>query len=167
MDIIPFPLHIFTHFALAILVGYLAGRHFKQIKLGILIGFLGGFLIDLDHLLEYLLFFGPHFNLGYFLDGRQFLLSNQIHLWFHAWEYIPLLILAAIILKKHKILETILVTLALAMSVHLLTDSIINQYSLQYYSLAYRADNNFAVEKLLSPEEYLKHLEQRRELGLE
>lgn len=161
----PLSLHIFIHFVLAILIGYLCGRHFKQVSLGVMLGFIGGFLIDLDHVLEYLLFFNWHFDLWGFLAGRQFLLSDQIHLWFHAWEYIIVLLLGAWIFKKYKILELVLFTLAVAMSVHILSDSFINNFPLKYYSLSYRAEMNFAAEKLLSPEEYLKNVELKRELG--
>jgi len=166
MDIVPFPIHILIHFILAILIGLLIGLHFKKVWLGILTGFLGGFLIDLDHVLEYFLFFGPSFNLSYFFDGRQFLLSNKIYLWFHAWEYIPLLLLAALIFKKSRLAKTIFITLAFASGVHLLTDTLVNLCSVRNYSLLYRARGNFAVERILSPLDYEEHLEARRELGL-
>ena len=165
MNTIPLPFHLFIHFILAISVGYFCGRHFKQIKLGVIIGFIGGFLIDLDHVLEYLLFFNWHFDLFEFISGRQFLLSDQIHLWFHAWEYIIILLLGTWIFKKSKTAQLILFTLALAMSVHILSDSVINNFPLKYYSLSYRAEMNFAAEKLLSPQEYLENLELKRELG--
>jgi len=165
MSVISFPLHIFIHFALAILVGYICGRHFKRVILGVIIGFIGGFLIDLDHVLEYLLFFNWHFNFLNFIAGRQFLLSGQIHLWFHAWEYVIIFLLGAWIFKKYKTIELVLFILAVAMSVHILSDSVINNFPLKYYSLSYRAEMNFAAEKLLSPDEYLKNLELKRELG--
>jgi len=163
----PLPLHLFIHFVLALFVGFLAGKHFKKLELGLAIAFLGGFLIDFDHLLEYFLVFGFDFNLNYFLAGREFLVSNKIHLWFHAWEYVVLLLGLAWVFKKYKVIEMTLVTLALAIFVHLATDALINQYPLKYYSLLYRQEVNFAAEKLLSPEEYLRNLELKRELGLE
>lgn len=166
MNIIPLPFHLLIHLALAILVGFFCGRRFKQIKLGIIIGFIGGFLIDLDHVLEYLIFFNWRFNFLDFIAGRQFLLSDQIHLWFHAWEYVIVLLLGAWVFKKYKTAQLVLFTLALAISVHILSDSVINNFPLKYYSLSYRAEMNFAAEKLLSPEEYLKNLELKRELGL-
>jgi len=141
----PLSLHLIIHFTLAIITGYLAGLHFKKIELGVLIGFLGGFLIDLDHVLEYFLVYGFHFNLIHFLQGRQFLISDKIHLWFHAWEYVPIFFLLALAFKKNKVLETILITLAFAMSVHLLTDSVINKYPLKFYSLLNRVEVNFSA----------------------
>ncbi len=163
---IPLSIHLFIHFSLAILSGYLAGRYFKNLFLGIMVGFIGGFLIDLDHVLEYFLVYGPHFNLRYFLQGRQFLLSDQIHLWFHAWEYVLVFIILSLILKKNKIIKAIFLTLALAMSVHLLTDTIINRVPLKFYTLSYRASQNFAAQKLMSPRGYEENLKLKAELGL-
>ncbi len=162
----PLPLHLFIHFSLALLIGYLAGKHFKKIELGILFGFIGGFLVDFDHVLEYFLTYGLHFNLLYFLQGREFLISDQIHLWFHAWEYVLVFLIGGLIFKKNKIIETILVTLALALSVHLLTDSVINRYPPKFYSLIYRSELNFSAEKLMRPDDYQKNQETKLELGL-
>jgi len=162
----PLSLHLVIHFTLAVISGYLAGLHFKKIELGVLIGFLGGFLIDLDHVLEYLLVYGFHFNLIHFLQGRQFLISDEIHLWFHAWEYVPIFFLLALVFKKNKVLETILITLAFAMSVHLLTDSVINKYPLKFYSLLHRVEANFSARELMRPDDYQKNQETKIELGL-
>jgi membrane-bound metal-dependent hydrolase YbcI (DUF457 family) len=162
----PLPLHLLIHFVLAVLVGFLIGKHCKKVELGIIVALAGGFLIDIDHLLEYFLVFGFNFNLEYFLEGREFLVSNQIHLWFHAWEYVILLLSLAWLFKKSKVLETILVVLAFSIFIHLLTDSLINHYQLKYYSIFYRQELNFAAEKLLSPEEYFKNLELKQKLGI-
>jgi hypothetical protein len=162
----PLSLHLAIHFFSAILVGYLAGKHFKKIPLGIIVGICGGFLIDLDHILEYFLVYGPNFNLLYFIQGRQFLLSDKVHLWFHAWEYVPILLIFAYGFRKNKTVQTILITLALAGSVHLLSDSIINQYPLKFYSLIYRSEQGFSAEKLIGEANYQKNKESKLELGI-
>lgn len=160
------PLHLAIHFLLAILSGYLAGKHFKNLKLGILVGFCGGFLIDLDHVLEYFLVFGPHFNFLYFTQGREFLASNSLHLWFHAWEYIPILVIIGLLFKKKTTLKTIFITLAFAASIHLITDMIVNQYSFNFYTLTYRAEHNFSAKELMNPESYQENQELKLELGM-
>lgn len=165
MDI-PLPIHLLIHFSLAILSGYLTGKYFKNIKLGILIGFIGGFLIDMDHVLEYFLVYGPHFNFLYFIQGRQFLASNQLHLWFHGWEYVPVMLVLGVLFRKNKIVKTIFLTLAFAVSVHLATDMIINRCSFSFYTLTYRAERNFATQKLMSPESYQENQELKMELGM-
>lgn len=165
MDI-PLPIHLLIHCSLAILSGYLAGRYFKKIELGVLVSFCAGFLIDLDHVLEYFLVYGLHFNLLYFLQGRQFLISDQIHLWFHAWEYVVLFIFAGLVLKNNKTIKTILLTIAFAMSVHLLTDTIINKVPLSFYTLSYRASRGFSAPQLMSADAYRENLKLKMELGL-
>jgi len=151
---------------MALLSGYLAGKYFKNLTLGILVGLCGGFLIDLDHVLEYFLVYGFHFNPSYFLQGRQFLISDQLHLWFHAWEYVPILIFFGWLFRKKETLKAILFTLAFTGSLHLFTDCIINQVPLKFYSLSYRASQNFSTLKLMTPEAYQNNLALKKKLGL-
>lgn len=162
----PLAIHLFIHFSLAVLVGYYFGRRFKRLWLGIILGILGGFLIDLDHVLEYFFFYGPHFNFTYFIQSRQFLLSDKIRLFFHAWEYFPLLLLIAWLGRRKQILKMVFLTLAFAGLVHLITDVIINGYSLPYYSIAYRAQHHFSAPELLSPADYQQNLDYKQELGI-
>ncbi len=162
----PLSIHLFIHFSLAVLSGYLAGKYFKNIKLGILTGIVGGFLIDMDHVLEYLLVFNFHFNILYFLEGRQFLTSDQLHLWFHAWEYVPVLTLIGLLFRKKKIIKIIFFTLAFSMAVHLATDMVINRCSFNFYTLTYRAQHNFSARELMSPESYQKNEDLKMKLGI-
>ncbi len=162
----PLTIHLLIHLSLAILTGYLAGKYFKRLELGILCGFIGGFLIDFDHVLEYFLVYGFSFDLMYFLQGRQFLISDQVRIWFHAWEYLPMLLLLAFIFRKKQTIKVVLITLALAGSVHLLSDSVINRQSLQFYSLINRASVDFSAKDLMRPEEYELNQKWKREMGL-
>jgi len=162
MEHLPLPLHLSIHFILAVLVGWLLGRRFNKPVLGIIAGLLGGFFIDLDHVLEYFLVFGPHFNLVYFLDGRQFLASNQVHIWFHAWEYAPILLLLAWLLRKKKAVMVFILVLTVGALVHLASDCVINQYPPRNYSLLYRWRVNFSVDQILSPEQYQEFLNQKK-----
>lgn len=166
MSPLSLPVHLFIHFILAVLVGYLVGRRCQRVEIGIIAGILGGFFIDLDHILEYFLVFGPHFNLTYFLEGRQFLASDKIHLWFHAWEYIPFFLILAWLWRDRKAAATFLLALALSGFIHLVSDCLINQYSPRNYSLFYRAQNDFAAPRLLSPEQYYEYQSDRQELGI-
>jgi hypothetical protein len=163
---LPLPLHLFIHLFLALALGYLLGRHFKKVWLGLIFGFLGGFLIDLDHVLEYFFVFGPHFNLAYFIEGRQFLTSDRIRLIFHAWEYLPVLVLVALVFKRRKTFQAIVITIAVTASVHLLTDSFLNNYPLEYYAIFHRAENNYSAAQLLSPVQYEKMVKFRGEFNI-
>ena len=150
----PLLLHIFIHFILAIGLGYGLGRYFKKPWLCLILALLAGWLIDLDHVLEYFLVFGPHFNLIYFLQGREFLLSDKIHILFHAWEWVLLLgSVACLIWKKKRTIAIVLITIAAGIFIHLWTDVFINQYAPQNYSIIYRATQGFSAPKLLSPVE--------------
>jgi hypothetical protein len=162
----PFSIHIYLHFLIALIIGYLAGRYFKRPWLCLTVALAGGFLIDLDHILEYFLIFGPHFNFYCFIQGREFLVSGKIYLLFHAWEWVALLALSVWLMRPKKRLKVILLTLAVAMAAHLLSDCLINHYPLQFYSLGYRASQNFSAAKLLSPEQYQENLELKADLGI-
>lgn len=151
---IPLPLHLFIHLALAVLAGYLVGRHFKKVWLGIIAGMLGGFFIDLDHVAEYFFTFGFHFNLYNFLQGQQFLQSDKIILIFHTWEYVPVLLLIAWLLRRRQSLSVFLLALTLGGAVHLATDSVINHFPFCNYSLIHRWSVGFSTQQLLGPERY-------------
>lgn len=162
----PLSVHLFLHFSVAVLLGYVAGRYFGYPGLCLVAAILGGFLIDFDHILEYFLVFGPHFNVTYFLQGRQFLISGKTYLWFHAWEWLPILALLAWSLKREPALQVFVITLTLAMAVHIFSDCLINHYPPKFYSFSYRASQNFSAAKLLSPAEYQKDLRDKADLGL-
>lgn len=162
----PLAIHIFIHFSVALLTGYICGRIFKDVYLGILAGLIGGFFIDLDHVLEYFLVFGANFNLQYFLESRQFLVSDKIRLLFHAWEYVPLLFLLAWAFIKHKKTKIFLITLAFAGFTHLISDVLINNYHPRHYSLIYRYQKDFQAEKILSTDNYQLNLKYKKILGI-
>ncbi len=163
------PIHLSIHFLMAVLSGLAIGLYFRKEadwRLGLLAGVLGGFLIDLDHVLEYFFVFGLNFNLNKFLDGYQFLTSDKIFLVFHAHEYFPILLLASYLSRKKKALSIFLLALGFAGFVHLISDSFINNYPLRNYSIIYRASKNFSAPALLSIEQYANNLELKVELGL-
>ena len=163
---IPLFIHLFIHFVLAASAGLLIGRYFNKAKLGIIAGIVGGVLIDLDHFLEYFFVFGFHFNPIYFLEGREFLVSNKILLIFHAWEYIPILLIIAWFLRRRKNAGIFLLALIFGGIVHLTADCVMNDYPLRNYSLIYRATKDFSVPLLLNPSQQEWNAELRRELGL-
>ncbi len=162
----PLYIHLSIHFILAVITGYTVGRYFKKPWLGLLSGIVGGFLIDLDHLLEYFLVFGWHFNIYNFFDGHQFLTSGLIRLFFHAWEYVPILILIAWFFRKNLYAKTIVLVLASSGLVHLVSDVFINNYPWRNYSLIYRYHQHFQAENILSEAQYQEYLESRLIKGL-
>jgi len=163
---IPLPIHLSIHFILAVLAGFLVGRHYNKVKLGIIAGVIGGFFIDVDHILEYFFAFGPHFNVTYFIQGRQFLLSNRMILIFHAWEYAPILLLAAWLVRRRQSLSVFILTLTFGAMVHLVTDCVLNNYPPRNYSILYRASQGFSASRLLNPDQLEFNAELKQDLGL-
>jgi hypothetical protein len=163
------PVHLSIHFLMAVLSGLLIGLCFKKEidwRLALLAGILGGFLIDIDHVLEYFFVFGPTFNLSYFIEGREFLVSDKIRLVFHGFEYFPLLLFFSYLFRRKKNLSIFLLTLAFALFVHLISDSFINNYPPRNYSIIYRASKGFSAPALLSVEQYSNNLELKAWFGL-
>ena len=163
---ISLPLHIAIHFVFAVLAGLVVGFYFKKPWIGIIGGVMGGFLIDLDHVLEYFFIFGPHFNLVYFMEGRQFLISNKILLILHAWEYAVILFAAAWFLRRRRNIYIFLLALACGGMVHLVSDCVLNGYPPRNYSIVYRASQGFSASALLNPEQQAWYDQLRQELGL-
>ena len=148
--------HEITHLISSLIAGYLVWKIYKKPIPAFLAGLLGGFFIDLDHLIDYFLTFGFNFNLNYFLQSYQFAVSQKIYVFFHAWEWIILLLIYYSYLKnkqpqhnnsKLSILSFIL-ALALGMIAHLIIDTISNSVVPMAYSIIYRALNDFSSAKI-------------------
>lgn len=155
-------LHLSIHIALSLLAGFVVWKLWKKPVASFAGGILGGFLIDLDHFIDYLLAFGLSFNIDYFLQGYQFLKSGKIYILFHGWEYVIILLLIAFLLKKRLILKSIFLALAIGVFFHLATDLTINDgTTFRGYSIIYRMTNNFEIEKIVTPEHYKKYLIER------
>ncbi len=153
---VPLPIHLSIHFVLALLVGYLAYRRTKLFWLSMIAGVLGGFLIDVDHILEYIIVF-HRFSFFGFTKGWQFLWSGRSYLIFHAWEYLPILLGAAYLLRRRRKVAIFIAVLAIAGFVHLVSDVFINQYPVKFYSITYRLSRDFQASELLPERNLLKN----------
>jgi hypothetical protein len=156
-------LHLAIHFILSLIPGYIAWKIWHKPIPAIIAGVMGGFFIDLDHVIEYFIVFGLHFNYNYFIKGYQFVKSENAYLIFHAWEYVPLLLLLAIFFKN-KVFKTILFALAVGIFIHLCSDVILNKLPISFYSLNYRYIAGFHAEKILSGEDYARLMKDKAEI---
>lgn len=163
---LPLWFHLSIHFTVAVLGGYLLGRYFKKPILGVIAGFMGGVLIDLDHVIEYFIIFGLNFNLSNFLNGYQFLVSDKIYLIFHGYELVVLLLILAYLLRKKTSLKIFIIILSISGFIHLVSDSVINNYPPKNYTYTYRAMNDFSAKNLLNESQYQKNIESKKNLGL-
>ncbi|MFZ4648251.1 MAG: hypothetical protein ACOYMB_01295 [Patescibacteria group bacterium] len=144
----PLWLHLSIHFLLAVLVGWIFWRASKFRCLSFIAAIMGGFLIDVDHIIEYIIVF-HRFSFYGFINGWQFLWSGKSYLIFHAWEFLPILLLLAYLLRRRQKIAIFLAVLAAAGAVHLATDCLINRYPLEFYSLDHRLLHRFSAQELI------------------
>jgi hypothetical protein len=149
--------HELIHLSLALLIGYLVWKKFKQLVPAFAAALSGAFLIDADHLFDYFMTFGFSFNPHYFWNSIQFEVSRKVYVPFHAWEYIIILSIAFFYLDKKfkkkkqtylKVILSLILALNLGIYSHLIVDTITNGVVPLGYSLIYRAKNNFNLDKI-------------------
>lgn len=160
---------LFWHLSLHVLTAFVAGciiwRIWRKPVPSFIAGFLGGVLIDLDHLIDYFLAFGPRFNLGYFLQGYQFLKSDKIYVLFHGWEYVALLAGLGLMIRSNLWLKSAILSISLAAFFHLVVDVNINKgMTFSGYSIVCRVANGFDIEKIVTLEHYQDHRSEKEEV---
>lgn len=160
------PLHLSIHFFFSLLAGLIVWRAWKKPLWAVIFGVIGGFLVDLDHFIDYYLAFGWHWNWRYFNYGYQFLKSGKIYVLFHAWEYVAILVLLTL-LFKNKYAKTIFLSLALGLFFHLITDVVVDDTPIKSYSIIYRIKHNFDIQYINSPENYEKYLKKKLRVKFE
>lgn len=159
--------HIFIHIALSLLAGLIIFLVWRKFWLAIIPTLISGVAVDFDHLIDYLLAFGWHFRLDYFERGYQFLKSDKIYILFHAWEYVIIFVVLAVIFRNN-LTKTIFFSLALGLFFHLGADCLLNEgMRPQAYSIVYRIENNFNTERLVAPEHWQKQIEQKKMVKFE
>ncbi len=156
-------LHESIHVILSLTVAYIVWKLYKKPLPAIIGAVSGGLLIDFDHLFDYFLAFGTKLNVSYFLHGYAFLKSDKIYVPLHAWEWVILLVIIVTI-SKSKILKSILLSCALALFLHLLVDVKVNHVTFLGYSIIYRTENKFELQRLVTADHYKNHVQQKRSL---
>jgi len=163
---LPLPLHLSIHLFFSLVAGLIVWRKWKKPLFAVIFGFAGGFLVDLDHFIDYYLAFGRNWNWRYFERGYQFLKSGKVYIFFHGWEYVIILVLL-VFLFKSKIWKTIFLSLALGLFFHLVADVIIDDTPIKSYSIGYRIKHNFDVQYINSPINYEKYLKKKARVKFE
>lgn len=138
-----FNIYEIGHFLATLLIAVFLCRYFKNWRL-LAVCFFFGFFIDVDHLLDYFLFFGTRFNLanffntGTYMDG-----SGKIYVLFHGWEYLFFLWVGGELLSKKKKIPGLTEAMIFSYFTHLLLDQFsFSSFHLGYF-LIYRLLNNF------------------------
>ena len=146
--------HEIAHLGLSLVAGLIVYQSYK--KWSVLIAALfSGFLIDADHLIDYLLYKKVFaFDLVEFLGGKFFDITNRVYILFHGYEYaIIFLAIGMVILlnrkfKDKKGLAFISLSLGISLFFHLIFDTISYKPKWPAYSITYRLYQNFDHDQL-------------------
>lgn len=160
------PVHLSIHIFFSLCAGLIVWRIWKKPLVAFAGGILGGFLIDLDHFIDYFLAFGFDWSWFYFKNAFQVLKSGKIYVLFHGWEFVMILLLL-VFLFRNKYAKTIFLSLALGLFFHLWADVVIDDVTPKAYFLTYRIKHNFNNKAISSPENYEKYLYYRVQAGFE
>jgi len=136
-------LHLLIHLFFAFVAGLIVWLFWGHSEISFLAGFLGGFLIDIDHLIDYFIAFGPKFRLSYFLRGYSFLKNDKIYVLFHGWEYVILSVITLLVIRPSAEIAAGIWGLTLGAFLHLVADRYINSgMSYKAYSLFFERGKN-------------------------
>lgn len=131
----------------------------KSFAAGALCAF-GGFIIDIDHAIEYIWRFGiRRLTVKRILaacqqtyEGKKIFPFYKLHLFFHSFELAFIFILISLITK-----DLYLIAFSIGFLSHLAIDAIFNQRPALFYFLLWRIKNGFVAQRLLYPKDRNKH----------
>ena len=78
------------HFILIALISgffYWSYRDWRLIMAAVFLGI----VVDIDHLFDYLAYYGSNFSFSVFFYGTYMQANNKVYVLFHGWEYLILL----------------------------------------------------------------------------
>ena len=157
------------HFTTSLLIFWWVKRRFKVWYMWSFIGaMLGGFLIDSDHMIDQFIAFGFDLSLEKFVMGSSFIQTDMAYIFFHGWEYVLLLFMLYFFLRDVGRLikwQAFFLAMALSMFGHLMVDSNTNHMSYNSYSILYRIEHRFEMEKMINPELWWEHLQDKKDIS--
>lgn len=110
--------------------------------------FLSGFLIDCDHLLEYLREYGVRGNAQEFFRVFHETRFKKLILVFHAWELVVVLLLIAAGTSWNRVVLGV----AIGVFHHLVLDQLYNGFTPGGYFFVYRVVKKFSMREILFDE---------------
>lgn len=137
--------HELIHLLTGLGIGLFFSQKLKNIKL-LLVAFIASTFIDLDHILDLLLYlFYAHqpFNPLAILSVNYFKLSGKIFVLLHSYELVLILIVLGLYLVKWRYH---LWVIAVSFLFHILIDQFTYSPKFQEYFLIYRFINSFSIE---------------------
>lgn len=127
----------FFHGVFAVPFAYLLWKRTGSWKRSLLVVILT-YAIDLDHLLDYFLYYGATFNIFDFLSANYFKISQKAIVPLHAWEWGIILTIFA----RTRGWKSVFTIFLFSLLPHLIYDTITVK-SLAFYSIIYRVEKNF------------------------
>lgn len=136
----------FIHFSLSIIVGAIVG-YFAHNFWVLPVALISGFLIDADHLLDYLIYTKfRRLDLKELFDqGKFFDKLGKVYVLAHGFEYAIILIILAVIFPN---LAWLFYSLGFANLIHLLYDTFVNGGVWPAYFITFRVAKHFDHNKL-------------------
>ena len=132
-----------VHLSVTAMVAAFIWWRFRNWKL-IIIVFLVGIFIDLDHWFDYFAYFGFNINLSNFFNGESYIhANNKVFVPLHGWDLLVFYWLISYFLEKKLKIKGLSWAIVLAYVGHLLWDQIsVSPHPLGYFFF-YRLVNNF------------------------
>ncbi len=140
-------LHLFFSILAGFLVWKLYGSSRRDLAISLACAFTAGVLIDLDHFIDNFIYFGWNFNFDFFVKGEYFIDSGKYYILFHGFEYILILLAVFKFFAKTKKMKMVILSIGLAMFIHLLVDSFFLSIPLINYSILNRIFTGFTRYK--------------------
>ena len=136
--------HELIHLSLTSLISFFIYRRYHNWKL-IIICFIFGFFIDIDHWFDYFLYFGTNFNLKNFFNVTSYVKTGgKVYIPLHGWEYIIIFAFLGRIIEKITKIPGIMWAVVFSYSAHLIFDNFSFPHHILSYSFIYRISNHFS-----------------------
>jgi len=129
------------HLLLSIIIASIIYVFIYQSYLVFVFSIIWGFLIDLDHIIDFWLKYPFSFNLKDFFTGKQFKESWKAYILFHSWEYVIVWIIIFFWLKDD--IKYLVLSLICSLFMHIILDIITNKSNFTWYSIVNRIYNKF------------------------
>lgn len=139
-------LDLSAHFILTAFISFIIYRKYGNLYYVIIFA-VAGIFVDLDHFIDYFLFFKNEFSLKDFLT-LAYLKSGKTYIFLHSWELDFLIFIFGLMVKSR-----VLMLFSLGLTVHLTVDTLPKKNSLLNF-LFYRISKKFDA-RILLPEHFV------------
>jgi hypothetical protein len=138
--------HELIHLLITVLISFFIWRRFRDFRL-ILVVFLFGIFIDIDHWFDYFAHFGLTVNFKNFFNVASYAhQSGKVYIPFHGWEFIIIFWLIGRWLGKIFKMKGMEWAITISYLAHLLWDNFSFSHNPLAYSFLFRLVNNFSLK---------------------